>query len=124
MEPEHRSEGERSWSRRKKDAAPRGVRRHPSGGWAIRYTCGQGHIHKERIGHVKQDAKDAHDQRRLRARAEPTWCPAVEARNARAQTEEAERRGRRRVTFAEHTVDFIAWAKVHHRSWAKDHSRR
>ena len=111
------------WSRRKKDDAPRGVRRHPSGGWAIRYVCGHGHIHRERIGRVKQDAKDAHDQRRLRARTDPAWCPAIEAHNIRVQVKDAERRERSRVTFAEHAVDFISWAKAHHRSWAKDHSR-
>jgi integrase len=72
---------------------------------------------------VKQDAKDAHNQRRLRARTEPAWCPLIEARNARAQANEAERRERARITFADHAPDFIAWAKVHHRSWAKDHSR-
>ena len=45
---------------RKKDAAPRGVFRHPSGSWAIRFTCAAGHIHEQKIGRVKQDAKDAH----------------------------------------------------------------
>jgi hypothetical protein len=30
---------------------------------------------------------------------------------------------RSRVSFAEHTRDFIQWAKANHRSWAKDDSR-
>jgi hypothetical protein len=40
MEIEQRTRG--SWSTKKKDPAPRGVYRHPSGDWAIRFTCGAG----------------------------------------------------------------------------------
>src|SRR5262245_20754033 len=93
-------------STRKRDAAPRGVYRHPSGDWAIRFTCGAGHIHKERIGRVKQDAKDARDKRRLQGKAQPGWCPLIEARQAREEAKEAQRRERARVTFADHAEDF------------------
>ena len=41
---------------RKKDQAPRGVFRHRSGVWAVRFTCGAGHIHQERVGPLKSDA--------------------------------------------------------------------
>jgi integrase len=47
----------------------------------------------------------------------------VEGRNARAQAKETQRRERARVTFADHSRDFIGWAKINHRSWAKDDSR-
>jgi hypothetical protein len=40
-----------SHSTKKGDAdAPRGLFHPPSGGWAIRFTCGAGHIHEEKIG--------------------------------------------------------------------------
>jgi hypothetical protein len=65
------------WSTRKKDVAPRGVYRHRSGMWAIRFTCGAGHIHKEQVGRVKSDAIDGRSERRARARREPGWCPLV-----------------------------------------------
>src|SRR5256712_5457730 len=111
------------WSTRKKDVAPRGVYRHRSGMWAIRFTCGAGHIHKEQVGRVKSEAIDWRNERRARSRREPGWCPLVEARRARDQAKESKRREQARVSFAEHTRDFIQWAKVNHRSWAKDDSR-
>src|SRR2546428_666536 len=111
------------WSTRKKDVAPRGVYRHRSGMWAIRFTCGAGHIHKEQVGRVKSEAIDWRNERRARSRREPGWCPLVEVRRARDQAKESKRREQARVSFAEHTRDFIQWAKVNHRSWAKDDSR-
>ena len=54
-----------AWSRKKKDAAPRGVFKHPSGVWAIRYACGAGcEKHEERVGPLKSDAIRAHAARR------------------------------------------------------------
>jgi hypothetical protein len=72
-------------TRKKKDKAPRGVFRHPSGDWAIRFFCGQGHKHEEKIGRDKGQAKDAHAARRLRVRQEPSWCPRVERREVQAE---------------------------------------
>src|SRR5262245_1800368 len=111
------------WSTRKRDKAPRGVYQHKSGMWAIRFTCGAGHIHKEQVGRVKTDAMDIRNERRARGHREPGWCPLKESQQARAQAKEAQRRERARVSFADHTKDFIGWAKVNHRSWAKDDSR-
>jgi len=111
------------WSTRKKDVAPRGVYRHRSGMWAIRFTCGAGHMHKEQVGRVKSDAIDERSERRARARREPGWCPLAEARHARDQAREIKRREQARVSFADHARDFIQWAKVNHRSWSKDDSR-
>ena len=73
MWKENRQRTRDPWSTRKKDVAPRGVYRHRSGMWAIRFTCGAGHIHKEQVGRVKSDAIDARSQRRARARWEPGW---------------------------------------------------
>src|SRR5437899_257272 len=95
-----------AWSTKKKDKAPKGVYRHPSGDWAIRYTCGAGHIHKQRVGKVKTEAMREADERRVRAKREPGWCPIIEARKARQEAKEAEARERRRVTFADHATDF------------------
>jgi integrase len=78
----------RPWSTRKKDQAPRGVFRHPSGVWAIRFTCGAGHIHKEKAGPAKTGATNAYHDRRARARREPGWCPAVEREQTRAQEQQ------------------------------------
>jgi site-specific recombinase XerD len=111
------------WSTRKKDKAPRGVYRHPNGDWAIRFTCGAGHLHKEQVGRVKTDAIDIRNERRARAHREPGWCPLTEAQQARADAKEAQRRERARVSFNDHAQDFVQWAKVNHRSWAKDDSR-
>ena len=101
MWKENRQRTRDPWSTRKKDLAPRGVYRHRSGMWAIRYTCGAGHIHKEQVGRVKSDAIDARSERRARARREPGWCPLVEARRARDQAKESKRREEARVSFAE-----------------------
>src|SRR5262245_12879434 len=111
------------WSTKKKDSAPRGVYRHPSGEGAIRFNCGAGHIHKEQVGRLKTDAIDARNGRRARAHQQPGWCPLIEAQQARAHAKESRQREQARVTFAEHAKDFIGWAKVNHRSWAKDDSR-
>src|SRR5438046_6974347 len=87
------------WSRRKKDQAPRGVFRHPSGVWAVRFTCGAGHIHKERVGPVKSAAIRTYHERRARALAAAGWCPAMERQHARAQAEADAARERARITF-------------------------
>lgn len=120
---EENGSGKRTWSRRKKDTAPRGVRKHPGGGWAIRYACGAGCIHKEKVGPLKSEAIRLYHERRNRAVTEPGWCPRIETRQERERVRAERARERARLTFAEHTPDFIAWAKIHHRSWAKDGSR-
>jgi integrase len=114
----------RTWSRRKKDQAPRGIFRHPSGAWAIRFTCGAGHIHKEQVGRVKQAAKDSHAARRLRARQEPGWCPAVERAAARAQAVAQKAVEAQRTTFRAYADQYLAWCQqtdasgqVRKRSW-------
>jgi integrase len=113
-----------TWSRKKKDAAPRGVLLHPCSTptarvWAIRFTCAVGHLHKEKVGPIKGDAIRAYHDRRARAQDEVGWCPAVERGRVRAQAAQA----RERVTFAEYAADYLTWAKDHKRSWTKDRSR-
>ena len=102
------------WSRHKKDDAPRGVRRHPGGGWGIRYTCGAGCLHKEKVGPLKPEAMRLYHVRRNRARSEPGWCPLTERREAvhRArQWEEGLRAERARaVTVREYAE---RWLSVH-----------
>lgn len=105
------------WSRKKKDSAPRGVRRHESGVWGIRYTCGAGHLHKEKIGPLKTDAIRAYHERRGRAHNEPRWCPAVERQETRAHA------ARPRLTFRQYAADYLSWAETHKRSWTRDRSR-
>jgi integrase len=113
-----------TWSRKKKDAAPRGVFKHPSGAWAIRYACGAGCAkHEERIGPIKSDAIRAYHDRRARAHAEPGWCPAVERRDARDRAREEQARQRGRVTFAEYAKDYQAWTRTEHRGWRKEQGR-
>jgi integrase len=99
----------------KHDDAPRGVRRHPSGVWAIRFTCGARHLHKEKVGPLKQDAIRAYHVRRARAHAEPGWCPRVERH-------QAERAALQRVTFRAYAADYLAWALVNKRSGWKERS--
>jgi site-specific recombinase XerD len=112
------------WRGRKKDDAPRGVFRHPSGVWAVRFKCGGGcRKHEERVGPLKSEAIRVYHARRARALDEPGWCPDVERRQAKDRARIERQRQRARMTFAEYGREFIAWAKVHHRSWAKDDSR-
>lgn len=47
---------EATWSRKKKDQGPRGVRQLGGRTWGIRYACALRHLHKERVGQVKRDA--------------------------------------------------------------------
>jgi integrase len=103
-----------SRSTRKKDAAPRGVFRHPSGAWAIRFTCGAGHVHEEKVSRIKEDAKDTHAERRGRARSQPGWCPAAERVRARAQARSEAERERQQVAFKDYAEGYlVAWAQTH-----------
>jgi integrase len=97
---------------RKKDKAPRGLFRHASGEWAIRFTCGAGHVHEEKIGRDKTQAKDAHAARRLRVRQDPTWCPRAERHEAKA---EAKRQAAERVTVREYAEKWLAANRPHWR---------
>src|SRR5215475_10727628 len=112
-----------TWSRRKKDQAPRGVLRHPSGVWAIRYTCGAGHIHKEKVGPLKNDAVRAYHDRRGRAHAEPGWCPMIEAERERERVRAERARVRARVPFSQYATQYGEWSKRNKRSWRTDESR-
>jgi len=122
---EHEASG--VWSKgrgRKNDAAPRGIFRHRTGVWAVRFKCGAGcRRHEERVGPLKSDAIRIYHARRARVLTEPGWCPAAERAAAREQARADRVRERRRITFEEYSRDFIAWAKHNHRSWAKDDSR-
>src|SRR5689334_15038603 len=112
------------WSRKKKDRAPRGVFRHRSGMWAIRYACAAGcEKHEERVGPLKSDAIRAYHDRRARAHSEPGWCPAVERRAAREKAREEHARERGRLTFAEYATDFGAWARAEHLGFRKEQGR-
>src|SRR5262249_16470429 len=83
--------------------------------WAIRFTCGAGHIHKERVGPVKGDAIRAYHARRARAHDEPGWCPETERRAERARAEAAREQERRRVPFHVVADEYQAWARQHKR---------
>ncbi len=108
-------------STRKKDTdAPRGLFRPPSGGWAIRFTCGAGHIHEEKIGPLKIDAIRVYHERRARAHAEPGWCPVAERERARAEVRAAQAR---RMNFRQYAEEYLAWAKLHHQGWRTEESR-
>jgi integrase len=102
--------GGHTWSRKKKDQAPRGIFRHPSGVWAVRYTCGRGHLHQERVGPVKGEAIPLYHARRARALDELGWCPAQERAAARARADQA-------ITFRAYAADYTAWAQGAHRSF-------
>jgi integrase len=86
--------------------------RHPSGWWAIRFTCGAGHKHKERIGVRKIDAMEAHNARRVRARHEPGWCPLVErsaaVEEAARQAEMRRQAAARAVTVRDYAEEWLA----------------
>ena len=84
-----------TWSRKKKDAAPRGVFVHPSSTakariWAARFTCAAGHVHQERVGTLKSDAVRVYHDRRARALDQAGWCPATERQQERERAAAAE----------------------------------
>jgi integrase len=107
-----------TWSRKKKDDAPRGVFRHSPSVWGIRYACGAGcEKHEERVGPLKSDAIRAYFDRRSRAHAEPGWCPRIERRLAQERARAAQMSERARVPFHEYADDYLAWAKPRHRSY-------
>jgi site-specific recombinase XerD len=115
--------GRAGWTK-KRDQAPRGVFKHDSGAWAIRYVCAVGHIHQEQVGRVKSDAKDAHAARRARARSEAGWCPATEREQGRAKASADAARERARILFKVFAEEhYLPYAKVHKRSWRTDESR-
>ncbi len=106
----------RRWSTKKKDDAPRGLFRHSGGGWGIRYTCGAGHVHEEKVGPIKGDALRGHATRRARRYAEPGSCPARERHQAREQTQIDAANAATRLTFrqyAEHS--YLPWAELKRR---------
>ena len=104
------------WSTKKKDEAPRGLFRHPAGVWGIRYTCGAGHVHEEKVGVLKGDAFRAHATRRARVYAEPGWCPAQERRDARARAHVAAAKARTRLTFQQYADTlYLPWAELKRR---------
>jgi integrase len=100
------------WSRRKKDAAPRGVFRHRSGVWAVRYACSAGcSKHEEKVGPIKSEAIRIYHQRRARALGEPGWCPAVERQHARERSQVERERERLRVTFRDYATNYLEWVQ-------------
>lgn len=122
MEQARRARG--SWSTRKKDKAPRGVYRHPSGVWAVRYVCGAGHLHKERVGRLKEDAKETYAARKAKARHEPGWCPQAERGRERDRVRAEMTKEKTRVLFRDYARGYIEWARATgKRSWSKDQSR-
>jgi integrase len=111
------------WSTRKKDSAPRGVYRHPSGKWAVRYTCGGGHIHKEKTGSLKSEAERIYHERRNRAQREPGWCPAAEMQRERQRVRLEIEREKARITFRDYAKGYLDWAKLQKRSWTTDRAQ-
>src|SRR5438034_8150037 len=110
------------WSTRKKDRAPRGVYRHPSGDWAIRFTCGAGHIHKQRVGPLKTEAVRTYHERRNRAQREAGWCPKIEVQKERGRVKAEQAKERARVAFRDFANGYAEWSKQNKRSWRTDRS--
>jgi len=123
MEGENRQRTRDAWSTKKKDSAPRGVYRHPSGDWAIRFTCGAGHIHKQRVGRVKTEAIRERDARRIRAQREPGWCPTIESQRERIRVRAEQAREEARITFRVYSTGYLEWAKQQKRSWTTDQAQ-
>lgn len=105
---------DRTWSRKKKDQAPRGVRQLVDGTWGVRFSCAMRHLHKERVGKVKREAIAVYHERRARAMSEPGWCPRAERQQVReeaARQREATRlEGERAVSVRQYAE---RWLKVH-----------
>jgi hypothetical protein len=112
------------WTTRKKDSAPRGVYRHRSGVWAARFTCGAGHIHKQRVGPLKSAAVRTYHDRRNRAQAEPGWCPRIEAQRERDRVRADRAREKARILFRDYAPVVAEWRRQNReRSWRTDQGR-
>jgi integrase len=94
----------------KRDKAPRGVIRYGAA-WGIRYQCGRGHVHKERIGRLQSDAIDALDDRRRSRRQVPGWCPAAARALALKEAEAARALEAQRGTMAQLIEDYLVHAE-------------
>ena len=103
-------------STRKKDDAPRGVFRHESGVWAIRFVCGGcGRLHEERVGPLKRDAIS-----RYHTRKGQVACPRIERQREQARLSAERDHQRSRITFRAYAADYVAAAKTDgKRSWAR-----
>jgi integrase len=75
----------------------------------VRFTCGAGHLHKEKVGPIKGDAIRTYHDRRARAHDEPGWCPATEREQARR---DAERRSREAPRLTVHAYG-DRWLREH-----------
>jgi integrase len=117
MEQEAEVTSTTKWSRRKKDRASKGVYRRPNGVWAIRFTCGAGHLHKERVGKLKGDAEREHDSRRLRAQREAGWCPVAERQ---AVAEAGRRDAAKNITVRQWAEK---WLKTHVEAECRERTR-
>ena len=95
-------------STRKRDDLPKGLNRHPAGGYFIRYACAVGHIHEQRTGRSLEAATKKLGN--YRADAEKGWCP----RRAREQRREAEA-AKRQAQAQDVTVRQLGvrWLKTH-----------
>src|SRR5262249_34157936 len=95
-------------STRKRDDLPKGLNRHPAGGYFIRYACAVGHIHEQRTGRSLEVATKKLGK--CRADAENGWCPRRE-REQRRETEAAKRQAQAQdVTVRQLGV---RWLKTH-----------
>jgi site-specific recombinase XerD len=114
-----------SWSTRKKVKAEKGLwKRSPKDPmWRIRYTCGLGHMHKERVDTVKGNAEMRLAERRATVARDAAWCPTVEKQRAREQAQADVARERRRITFRQYAEDYLTTVRLTHRGWRSDESR-
>src|SRR5262249_39588731 len=82
--------------------------------WSIRFRCGVGHIHEEKVGPIKGDAIRAHAARRQRVYSQSGWCPASERQRAREHARAEAARERQRVTIKAYAGDYqAAWRQGH-----------
>ncbi len=114
-----------SWSTRKKVKAEKGLwKRSPKDPtWRIRYTCGLGHLHKERVDTVKGNAEIRLAERRATVARDSAWCPIMEKQRARERALMDAAQERRRVTFKQYAADYLTVVRLKHRGWRSDESR-
>jgi integrase len=93
------------------------------GRWVITYVCSLRHIHRERVDTVKGNARALLAARRTAAQRDATWCPRLERQRALATQRATEAQEATRVLFADWCVEWLAWAKLHHKGYATDVSR-
>jgi len=103
------------WSTKKHVKAERGLSKRRDGRWIITYACSLRHVHREGVDTVKGNARALLAACRTAAQRDAAWCPRLERQRALAAQHAAAAHEATRILFADWCIEWLAWAKLHHK---------